>query len=178
MRAFIALDLPYEIKNFVTVQLFSLKKMFNYDDIKWVDTQNYHLTFRFFESVDAKEICQKFGKLKEKLKTIEVKKVIILRELGFFFNRGKIRIIFLNVEPRDFFLQIYDLVEELFGPDKFSPHITVGRIKRNLTVQKEEILKSFRMEEIIFEPQEMVLFKSELTPMGPLYNKIDSFYLR
>jgi 2'-5' RNA ligase len=51
IRAFIALDLPFEVKNYITISLFELKKYFSYESIKWVNTENLHITFAFFKKI-------------------------------------------------------------------------------------------------------------------------------
>lgn len=180
MRAFIALDLPYQIKNFITVQIFNLKTHFKYEDIKWVETQNYHITFKFFQDIDEKESIEKFEKFKSKIEEKMGKfvsqesltKLLLSKELGFFYNSGKIRVIYLDIKPHEFFIEIHKVLEEFFGPSNFIPHLTIGRVKKKLSIKQEEILKNYRMEEIIFIPEEIALFKSTLTNYGPIYNKI------
>ncbi|MCS7164780.1 MAG: RNA 2',3'-cyclic phosphodiesterase [Candidatus Calescibacterium sp.] len=175
MRAFIALDLPYEIKNFITVQLFSLKQKFRYEDIKWVETQNYHLTFRFFESIEKDIALNKFRMMKEKMNYVVPVSIQIVQHLGFFYSNDRIRVIFLILEPEEFFFEIYKVVKEFFGSDRFTPHVTVGRVRKSLTTAQENFLKEFTIEHISFFPREIALFRSELTPLGPVYHKLDSF---
>ncbi len=177
MRAFIALDIPYEVKNFITVQLFDLKKHFDYDDIKWTNTENYHLTFVFFYDIDQNVAIDKFNALKQGLINFKASKVNILPNLGFFYNKERIRVVFLKVEPEDFFYKIHNVVSKFFNVDKFSPHITIGRVKKVLSREKEIVLKNYKLEPISFEARQIVLFKSLLNPLGPQYIKIDKFCL-
>lgn len=177
MRAFIALELPYEIKNFIAVQIFDLKKYFDYHDIKWVDTENYHLTFKFFQNIDQNYAKDNFQKLKENLKNFREFKISILQELGFFHNQSRIRVIFLKVEPLESLYEIYKEISKIFGEDKFSPHITIGRVKRSISSFAENRLRSYKMEPVSFVAKEIVLFKSLLNPLGAVYHKIDSIFL-
>ncbi|MFN4219325.1 MAG: RNA 2',3'-cyclic phosphodiesterase [bacterium] len=177
MRAFIALDLPYEIKNFITVQIFDLKKHFDYHDIKWVSTHNYHLTFRFFENIDQDYAKNNFQKLKEEFRDFKEFKISILEELGFFYNQSRIKVIFLKVEPLDVLYEIYKKISKIFGEDRFSPHITIGRVKKVISPSSQDILKKYRIEPVSFVAKEITLFKSLLNPLGSVYHKIDSIFI-
>jgi len=174
VRAFIALDLPYDIKNFITVQLFALKTKFDYKDIKWVETQNYHITFRFFENINENEAIDKFNVMKQKL-TVNPQKVNI-KGLNFF----SLRVIFLDLEPKEFFYNLYEQIAEVFGKQdkQFFPHITIGRVKKKLNFQKEKYLREFVFNEISFVADEICLFKSVLTSYGPIYEKLIAFKLK
>jgi len=182
VRAFLALDLPYEIKNFITIELFSLKVNFDYDDIKWVETHNYHLTFKFFENIEREVAIDNFEKFKQRIEGIKPQKVLLSKSLGFFYNSNTIRVIFIDVEPKSFFVNIHKNIVEIFGKTKednrFSPHITLGRVKRTLSIEKEKYLKSFTLGDISFVAKEICLFKSTLTNYGPIYEKIVSVELR
>lgn len=178
MRAFIAIDPPYEIKNFITVQLFNLKSKFDYQQIKWVETQNYHITFRFFQQIDEQEAISKFLNLEQLLITTPKENIKILPKLGFFFNNQKIKVIYLQLEPKKFFYNLDNTISIVFGKEKFYPHLTIGRVKKNLTNQQREYLEKFMIEEITFIAQNIVLFKSTLTPIGPIYNPIKEILLK
>ncbi|MEN3015542.1 MAG: RNA 2',3'-cyclic phosphodiesterase [bacterium] len=182
IRAFIALNPPYQTKNFITVQLFNLKPNFNFSDIKWTETENYHLTFLFFKSIDQAQILSYFEKLQEYLKDLESQNLSICSTLGFFKNKDAIKVIYLKVEPEEFVQEIYQRIKKVFSfhkfEEKFVPHITIGRVKRNLSLDKVQILENYRIEPVIFKAQEISLFKSTLTPLGPIYDIIKTITLK
>ena len=62
--------------------------------------------------------------------------------------------------------------------EKFSPHLTIGRVKRiiNISKFKESLnLKDVYIGRMIVD--HFVLMKSELTPKGPIYSEIKNFSL-
>ena len=60
---------------------------------------------------------------------------------------------------------------------KYTPHITVGRRNSNLPLP-EKILSSMESEALVTEPwtvREIILMRSELSPMGPRYTPLGLF---
>jgi 2'-5' RNA ligase len=58
----------------------------------------------------------------------------------------------------------------------FSPHLTIGRAKKNRKVTVPERLPDF--EPVTFEVRSISIMKSTLTPNGPLYEKLSESKLK
>lgn len=149
--------------------------------IKTVPSDNFHITLKFFGSVDfplADSIADSFLSL-NLLKKIEY----TIKGIGAFPSVSDPSVIWAglrcNEEP---FGEILNSVEALasewgFPPEKrkFIPHLTLGRIKREKIVPQE--LKSYLVKErdsffasSVFN--ELVLFESILKNTGAEYKKI------
>lgn len=174
IRAFIALNLPFEIKNYITISLFELKKYFKYEDIKWVNTENLHITFAFFKKIDKSLIIKKFNQLN--FNNLNNNIIISIDEKIDNFNY---KVLYLKPDNYEFFFSIYNEILDKFREyidikQKFIPHLTIARIKKKLKTYEIKIIQDFRLPVIQFKPQEISLFQSILMPNGPIYYKLKS----
>ncbi|NPA40399.1 MAG: RNA 2',3'-cyclic phosphodiesterase [Thermodesulfobacteria bacterium] len=188
IRAFLAIDLPKDIKK----ELFNLSKIEipQGTKLKWVEEQNFHITFRFFGNIsekDVKKIVKEGQKVSQKYSHFKV----ILDEVGMFKDRkGQPRVVWVGVkfEEEDVF-GLYNELEKGFKKLKvidrkedFHPHITLFRVKHTdqgfnkyletLTTQA----KSFKGKS--FWVKDLTLFKSTLTSKGPIYQVITQIELK
>jgi 2'-5' RNA ligase len=112
-----------------------------------------------------------------------------LNDIGVFPNWRKPRVIWIGLGGE--IERLSTLREELqtglkvlgFKPEKrpFAPHLTIGRFKGLL--DRDEELKSIldRYHDLSGDLQylnELVLFKSDLKPDGPVYTKMATWQLR
>lgn len=175
MRAFIAIDLPISIKNKISRIQSHLKT----SDIsaKWVKPENIHLTLKFLGNIKEPQIGQVKDTIRETaslLKPFEVS----FNNFGVFPNPKKPKVFFISLTEENALKKIADILEnklEKFGfkkENRFKAHITLARIKNatniiNLVKEITNIsfIKSFAIQEII-------LFRSTLTQLGPTYEKV------
>ena len=175
MRTFIAIGLPLSIRKKISQIQENLKKC-NLT-FKWVKPDNTHLTLKFLGSVDEEKL--------EQIKKIITKTSggfkafgVNLEGFGFFPNAKKPRVFFINTSHQELLKSIADkLEEELIILDfekegRFKSHITLARIKdkQNLECLKKE-LENIKLEEE-FAVEEIMLYKSTLTPEGAIHEVI------
>jgi 2'-5' RNA ligase len=175
IRAFIALDLPFEVKNYVTISLFELKKYFKYEAIKWVNTENLHITFAFFKKIDKLILLNKFENLKIDVTDIPI---ISIDNKVYNFNY---RVLYLKPDNYQFFFYIYNRILQQFKDymnlkEEFIPHLTIARIRNKLKPKEIDIITNFKLPDIEFRPKEISLFQSILLPSGPVYYKLKSIH--
>jgi 2'-5' RNA ligase len=175
IRAFIALDLPFEVKNYVTISLFELKKYFKYEAIKWVNTENLHITFAFFKKIDKLILLNKFENLKIDVTDIPI---ISIDNKVYNFNY---RVLYLKPDNYQFFFYIYNRILQEFKDymnlkEEFIPHLTIARIRNKLKPKEIDIITNFKLPDIEFRPKEITLFQSVLLPSGPVYYKLKSIH--
>jgi len=175
IRAFIALDLPFEVKNYITISLFELRKYFRYESIKWVNTENLHITFAFFKKIDKLLLINKFENLKIELTNIPV---VSIDNRIYNFNY---RVLYLKPDNYGFFFYIYNQILQEFRDymdikEEFIPHLTIGRIRNKLKPKEIDIITNFKLPDIEFRPKEITLFQSVLLPSGPVYYKLKSIH--
>ena len=58
---------------------------------------------------------------------------------------------------------------------KFHPHITLARVSFVKDKEKFQELLKIKTEEKSFSVNKFTLYKSELTPVGPIYTKLQDF---
>ena len=176
MRAFIAISLPKEVKNY----LFDLEKEFSKlpAKFKFVAKKNIHVTLKFIPELNESDA------LKIRLKTIKFNSFkISLRETGLFPNNKKAHVIWVGLESDNRLKELQQRIDEklidLF-PDnqEFKSHITLGRIKFIKNIEKfNEGLEKIKVNKLDFTVKEFGLFKSTLTKDGPIYELIEEYKL-
>lgn len=186
IRSFLAFELPPEIREKIGEVSTELQKLTL--PIRWVKVTNIHLTMIFLGYVDE----DKIDDIKEKVNLVVQRFSIFqtrLNGIGVFPNWRKPRVIWIDLGGE--IERLSTLREELqtelkvlgFKPEKrpFAPHLTIGRFKGLL--DRDEELKSIldRYHDLSGDLQylnELVLFKSDLKPDGPVYTKMATWQLR
>ena len=175
-RVFIAFDVSDEARDY----LFNLQKeLSKFVKAKWVEKKNIHLTLKFLGEIDD----EKLEKLKKELSKIKFKRFdVVLDELGVFPDENFTRVIWVGLKGEGIFnlqKKIDEELLELFSQDqKFTSHITLGRVK---AVKDKEKLKEFfskiKIDEIKFTVDNFKLYRSELSKDGPKYYLLEEYKL-
>lgn len=181
VRCFLAIDLEDSIKeDFLKVQ--DEFKMID-SNVKYVESENLHLTLKFFGDLDEDEIKSLKLAIKEVLNNFKSFDVNI-SSVGAFPNSNYIKVIWVGVKSKYLLKLQKDLDKEfeLLGFKKEKnhvSHITIGRVrgskkindlKNKINKLKDVKLKSTHIKEI-------KLKKSKLTRQGPIYSDIEVFKL-
>jgi RNA 2',3'-cyclic 3'-phosphodiesterase len=126
MRLFVALDLPWEIKE----ELSDLTC--NIPGARWVPTDNFHLTLRFIGEADrlqAEEIDLALATLRGRSFSFS------LSGLGWFEKAGRVSTLWAGVERNEDLARLQAKVETAlyrvgFAPDRrrFTPHVALARM--------------------------------------------------
>ncbi len=182
LRTFIAIELSDEIKQTIKDIEDSLKVLGC--DIKWVRPEIAHLTLKFLGDVDLDTIETIGRALTESvhgLPPIQTQ----LTQLGIFPDIRRPRILWIGLDDKEGRIkQLAESVETALGnirfkkeEREFKPHITIGRLRSSKNViQLAEAVKGFsgpagRRQSI----DHITLFKSTLTPAGPMYEVLKKF---
>jgi len=188
MRTFIAIELPQEIKAILAG--FQEKLKASGADVKWVTPESIHLTLKFLGDANDKKI----GPIMEALEEVARKKAgftIRISSLGAFPGLNSIRVIWAGItQGDDAACQIAEDLEDriaAIGIPKekrpFSSHITIGRTRSNLNLDKlaigiETLGKTLAGINLKFSVNKITLFKSTLTSGGPVYEALKTVSLR
>ena len=182
IRTFIAISLNQEIQQALSTVQKRLKKLDC--PIKWVNPGNIHLTLKFLGDVlveDIDKIKKELDDISRNIGSIKLE----LTQLGAFPNIDRPKILWVGLKDDDH--KIADLVsvlenncEKLGFPKEsraFSPHITIGRIRspKNLKVLSETLAQPLLPTNLAQEATHMTLYKSTLTPQGPIYEILQEF---
>jgi len=181
IRSFIAIKITPDEEFLDAFSL--LKDQLSDEKINWVDTKNLHLTLKFLGNITEQEL----NNIQNELAKVKLVK-------PFKFHVGGIQLIKDLKNPRVIYSEIkaennlFQLAEEIdlrlsklgFERDKkFLPHLTLGRIK---FLKRKDLLGSILndLKNVYFqqaECNEFYLYKSTLTPSGPIYKVLKTYKL-
>jgi len=149
-------------------------------DVKLVETHNIHITLVFIGEIPE----NKLDLVKEAVSSISFNSFKIkLRGTGAFPNLSRPRVIWVGIEQGLQELRTIrgSLLKELLGrgikPEdekEFAPHLTIGRVKgpSNLLNLINVINEYQNVDFGEFTVNKVTLFKSTLTPKGPIYDPL------
>lgn len=182
LRAFIAIEIPLEIKKAIAAEIASLQNGAG-RAVRWVATENIHLTLKFLGEISPANVEM----LSQSIQTEcdqHAPFEIIVSGLGCFPNSHRPRIVWigLNIPPELNRLQHkLETSTARMGyatEDKpFSPHLTIGRVREQITPAELKNIQS-TLEKLhvgslgTFTAQSVHLFKSDLKPAGPVYTSL------
>ncbi|MDB5081170.1 MAG: 2-5 ligase [Chloroflexi bacterium] len=167
-RLFVAIELPEWVK----AELSGLS--FGLPGAHWVPDDQLHLTLRFIGEVDRFQ----FEEIARALSEVQIDPFdLALEGVGTFPPRGKPNVLWVGIEKSEPLLQLHRRVEKALvqvgvEPEKrkFSPHITLARLKDAPLNRLGEFLMGhslFKVEP--FEIEEFHLFSSQLTSKGAIH---------
>jgi 2'-5' RNA ligase len=178
-RTFIAIELPESVE----IQLGSLIADLQApgDGVRWVRPENIHLTLKFLGDVPSDKIPLVAEGVEEAASPAQPF-VLVLSDLGTFPNLRRPRVIWVGVheghdETVELQKRIEDALESRGFPRegrRFSPHITIGRVKKPPHPQSG---LAERIERGSFVSDSMAVssiavMRSVLRPEGPIYTRL------
>ena len=172
MRLFVALDLK-EIKT----EASRLKQLIKERGLNL--TEGAHLTLKFLGETDeskAKKIVERLGCVRSEPFKIRTDSI------GFFPNEKNPKVVWWGIEESPEVMRLHEAIETAlaefgFRNDfRFHPHITLARVK--FLQDKKKFLEKVRRlkpETNEVRVDRFILFKSTLTPEGPVYDVVEEF---
>jgi 2'-5' RNA ligase len=188
-RAFIAIELPPELKNELTALETQLKKH-SPPVIKWVDPASIHITLKFLGDTSDALIDKLSLAMAESVVGI-TPFVLETRQLGAFPSIDRPKVIWVGVSGEmDKLARLRDNIEknaEALGfkrePQSFNPHLTLGRVRDG--VRPDEIQRIGKLiGETSFtalhniDVKQINLLKSQLTSAGAIHTIIGTMKLK
>lgn len=185
IRAFIALDFSQGIYKKLSDISSLLQERLLGMPIRWVKTDNIHLTIKFLGDVPTSNL-EFLGNI---LQT-ETKKIppfeIEIGELGAYPNVNRPRVIWIGAKIPQELLEFYQCIEHEitqlgYSPEKrnFSPHLTLGRVSRkagsNEAAKIGQVISDYKVGLLGIDRIENVhLYRSDLKPTGAVYTRLYS----
>ena len=155
-------------------------------EAKWVAEKNLHLTLKFLGGVDETvipEVSTAVGEVAGRFEPFDV----TLAGVGAFPEGGSPRVVWCGLqEPTGRLEKLYYALNKALRPyaekeehRKFSPHITLGRVR---SPRRREELKNLiednRETKIGTQSVDTItVMMSELTPKGPIYTPLSKLPL-
>jgi len=183
LRTFISIPVPGEVKSKKNMLYSTLEGVDG--DINWVKNTHLHLTLKFLghtpdTSVDT--ISNVISNITSSMNPFD----LLIKDTGCFPKESRPRTLWLGVEGNlDPLLSLVESIETNLDPlgfmkseNKYSPHITLARIKypQKSTPNISPFLKS-SYDAIDFPVDHVQFISSELHPSGAIYTILNSFPL-
>jgi len=180
VRTFVAVEISAENRKAAERLIKSLRSAGA--DVKWVVPDNLHLTLKFLGNVPAERLPEVCGAVEEAAKR-QAPFTLGLCGAGAFPNAARPRVIWLGVrEGTEPIVALAEAVEgalERLGfrreGRKFHPHLTLGRVRRSGpgTAALARLLGEHAdFDAGRVEIQQTVVFSSQLTRSGPIYEPL------
>jgi 2'-5' RNA ligase len=189
LRSFIAVEIPSEIKKALAASLASIKKALPLSLIRWVAPNNVHLTLKFLGVVAPANLERLAEVLKDEVQKIEAFSMSI-GGLGAFPTLRRASIIWVGLETSNALkslLRSTDSVTSRLGYSTeerpFSPHLTIGRVKQNISSADLELIGTALKGTVIgslgtVHVNAVHIFKSDLMAGGPVYSCLYSLPMK
>lgn len=179
MRAFIAIELPPELKDKIT-KLISELQSAEFCDAKWVSEQQLHLTLKFLGEIKREDVTKVEFVLKE-IASHAKSFPLQLAEIGHFNQR----VLWIGGNSgQDEMIKLANKIDaELhklgFAKEEreFSVHLTLARIKYVKDKAKfQQVLEKYKKADFgKFKANKIKLIESVLSAEGPVYKTVAEF---
>ncbi len=188
MRSFIAIELPQNIKDYLSRLQTQLKN--SQADVKWVEPQNIHLTLKFLGEIDDNQLSE-INNILENIAKERKHFQANVSSAGAFPKINFPRVIWVGLkegdqETQDIARYLEEKIAEIGVPKEnrpFSSHITIGRVrtpknKDKLVKELNKFADGLKEENLKFLVNKLTLFKSTLKPLGPVYEILKEVNLK
>jgi len=188
LRAFIAVELPLEIRQTVCNTTSKLRNEIG-ALVRWVPIENMHLTLKFLGDVSPPNVELLSQMLRAEMDLFNCFD-LRLNGLGSFPNLKRPRVIYIGIQAPAGLEALQRGIESAsrrlgYGSEErgFSPHLTIGRVKQNVTATEQQTirraLEGTKIDALgTARVNSVELFKSDLRPTGSVYTRLYSARLK
>jgi 2'-5' RNA ligase len=183
LRSFIAVKIPVEIQSAISHDTASLQKALPKPLVRWVASQNLHLTLKFLGDVSPANLERLAEGLKAEAAAHEPFPISV-GGLGAFPTPRQARVIWIGLQSPPAFVALQRGVEAAaarlgYAAEErpFSPHLTIGRVGQNIsTADLQRIRTALEATTVgalgTVQVDAIQIFKSDLQPGGAVYTNL------
>jgi 2'-5' RNA ligase len=185
LRMFVALSLSSSILAGIGKLIRTLQP--DCEEVRWVEPKSLHVTLKFLGDVPLNELPQLIRAVTQSTSQTDSFD-LTLQGLGVFPNREAPKTLWIGCrEGSEELGQLAGSVDEGLiplgfpkEPRKFSPHLTIGRIKKQAQGSSLSPILDDNQNRLFgsCSVSEVQIFSSELTRSGPLYDELAAIPLR
>ncbi len=188
LRAFIAVEIPHEIHRAIERNTEKLRSTLSPSLVRWVPINNVHLTMKFLGDISPANVDILAHMLSLEVSQHSPLKIQI-GNLGVFPNIKRPRVIWIGLQAPISLEALHRGIEAAaatvgYPVEKhpFSPHLTIGRVKKNIgSTGIQQIRNALQNTKIgplgSAKVTDVHLFKSDLQPSGAVYTRLHSAQL-
>ncbi len=183
IRTFIAIELSDSVRQKIAELQEELKR--DREKISWTKPGNIHLTLKFLGDTEESKIDRIAGIINGIASDYQSFSLSV-SGLGVFPNFRRPRVIWVGMpnSPASL-IEIAEKIDsnlaEIGFPQedkRFSPHLTIGRVKAEVSNGFIEKIKSRQFDGGEFNVNEILIMKSDLHPAGAVYTQLQKIALR
>jgi len=174
MRTFVAIPV---VPTGQMMRILSELGLLRKQGLKPVAPENMHLTLKFLGEIDEGRVPVVTEALEEAVRDHGPFR-ILYRGMGTFPNENHIKVVWIGVVSDELLSLASDVIGSLSGAgfdrSRFSPHLTLARVKgprpreRILDMLMDNRERDFGRQDV----DAIFLMKSTLTPSGPIYDEL------
>jgi 2'-5' RNA ligase len=178
-RAFIAVEIP--AINRAAILEFQTRLADQVHGLRWVSGENLHLTLAFLGDVADDDLPALNAEIADAVAAFSPF-AMMARGLGAFPTAAKTQTVWVGLETAGPLLPLRDAVAEAAGKagcppkdDRFTPHVTIARANRNArrgVDLRGPIGQYASWSAGSWNVAEVVTYRSDLTPKGPIYSPL------
>ena len=188
VRAFIAVEIPIAVRQAVCVAISDLQKATG-SFVRWVPMENMHLTLKFLGDISPSNVDMLTQMMRSEADLYHCFE-IHLNGLGSFPNLKRPRVIYIGIQAPAALVALHRGIESAsrrLGYESeergFAPHLTIGRVKQNVTATEQQTIRHALEETKIdllgkARVDSVHLYKSDLKPTGSIYTRLYSAPLK
>lgn len=182
LRAFIAIEIPEQIVAKIAAQTAELRRAVGHS-VRWVAATNFHLTLKFLGDIASSQV-EPLARALEAETRKHPPFEIGVGGFGAFPNLRRPRILWVGVLAPSILGTLTHQIDQILQPlgqsaesKKFSPHLTVGRVRESVSPAEAQTLGRALQDLQIgqlgtFAARSIHLFHSELQQGGPVYTRL------
>jgi 2'-5' RNA ligase len=153
--------------------------------LKWVETDNLHLTIKFIGEINENKVEPAKHILSNALEDQKAFDIEV-SGLGMYPNKNNPRVIWLGITGGKPLVDIFKILDQALttldirpeGRD-FTPHLTIARVRRKADkatiIEIGKTYSAFKVEPLgAITIDQVHLYRSDLTPSGPIYSTLHS----
>lgn len=190
IRTFIAVELeqPQRAALAQVQETFKRERAGQY--VRWVAPAGIHLTLKFLGGVDASRMAELQAALAQACQEIPPFELKI-SGVGAFPSTRRPRVVWVGLEgDTATAAQLAERIEAAFASlgfpreeRPFSPHLTIGRIKRDVSLSDQQFVGEMVAQAQVGElgeikARQVTIMKSDLRPTGSIYTRLYAVELK
>jgi len=185
VRVFLAFEVSEASKNWIEKKKREIMKEAK-GAVRWVKRDNEHVTLHFFGKI-SEETIYSLGRQLNGLAEGSCLFHLKIDGLGGFPAWKNPRVLWAGLKEVDgqnalerFYSDLCIQLKKQGVPVEkrpYTPHVTLGRVKKKRALKLSGALFEDRPECDPFLVREIILFRSDLTPKGPIYQVLNRFPL-
>ena len=182
-RVFLAIR--FSENEFLGQYINTIQSQLRAEKIKWIDSNNIHLTLKFFGPIEESLLKKIKISLENALKSQQTFE-ISFNKLGIFGSKYQPRVLWMGLQNDEKIINLESIISQELTKigittdrQNFVPHLSIARIK-HLASKKyfQSVIdrhNDFDSKEILID--RIFLYQSILRPEGPIYKVLKEFKL-